>query len=198
LIFNDPIIAHYLRWLAENDPNEKTAYLVMSGQTEKTRLEIARLGGTLGGPKTQLVLKKNQKGWFNPNEQAKRGHKAAEINRLNQTGAWSSENLETLAKGGETMKNNPDIYLLQKLENLQKGRETQKKDGMNLGNKETQRFKSFQYWGVVLNGVRDFIDTEQRCDSIIPFVMHRLKRQNRFQNLWTPSLALRAEQASKK
>lgn len=124
LTFNDHIIAHYLRWIVENDPKDKTAYLIMSGQTENTRLEIARLGGTLGGPKTQVILKEQQKGWYNSDEQAKRGRKAAEINRLNQKGAWSAENLEILAKGRETMKKNSEVYLPQKSKNLQKGRET--------------------------------------------------------------------------
>jgi hypothetical protein len=109
---------------------------------------------------------------------------------VNQTGAWNPENLEILAKGRETINNNIDVYMPQKLKNLEQGRETQKKLKINLGNPEhhevmyTQRLKSLQYWGVEINGRRYSIDKEQRCylcettlDYYLKFAPSRQKKE---------------------
>lgn len=172
LLYNDHLIAHYLRWLMFGEPGDKTAYSVMSGQSQDIRLEIARLGGTLGGPKAQALFKEQSKGWFNSQGQARRGAKGAKTNKQNQTGAWDPENDQRLQRGRDTMNANPEKFLPQKIENFKKGRNTQKELGINLGSRTSQRLKSIKYWGVVLNGIRYSVDTEQRtylCETTLDY-----------------------------
>lgn len=167
LTFNDHTIAHYLRWIAYGHPGDKTAYLLMSGQTEDVRRERAQLGGTIGGPRAQAANKQNKIGWFNSDTQRKLGLKGAQSNRDNKTGAWSPLNSQILESGRKKMEANIEQYLPQRIQNLETGRETQKKLKINLGDPEAQRLKSIGYWGITLpglnNGVKYFIDTEQRC-----------------------------------
>lgn len=68
----------------------------MSGQSEDARVERARLGGTIGGPRTQARLKAEGRGWFNSETQARLGAMGAKINQKNQTGAWDPENEKQL------------------------------------------------------------------------------------------------------
>jgi hypothetical protein len=159
LTYEDHVLAHYIRWIEYKNPNDKLAFSVMSGQNIDIRKERAKLGGIIGGPLGQEILKKENKGWFNSEEQSKRGKKGAETNRINKTGAWDSDNLK---KANKILSENPDLYKEQKIKNLAKGLLTQKEKGINIADPLKQRLKSLKYHGVLLNGVRYSIDIEQR------------------------------------
>ncbi len=169
LTYEDHILAHYIRWIEFKDPKDKTAFSVMSGQTEDIRKERAKLGGVIGGPLGQKKLKEENRGWFDIEKQAERGKKGAETNRINKTGAWDPKNLN---KANETLAKNPDLYKEQRIQNLSQGLKTQKEKGINIGNPYKQRLKSLKYHGVLLNNVRYSIDTEQRtylCETTLDY-----------------------------
>nr|ALO21403.1 putative HNH homing endonuclease [Golenkinia longispicula] len=65
LTFEDHILAHYIRWVFLKNPKDRYAYRMMSTQNGDVRRERAVLGGKIGGPRTQQILKENNKGWYN-------------------------------------------------------------------------------------------------------------------------------------
>jgi hypothetical protein len=159
LTYRDHITAHYIRWRVYKDPRDLTAYKIMSGQVSDIRREIASLGGKIGGQIAQQQNKEHQRGRFNSETQRIRGQKGAAANKAQGTGAWDSANLE---KANKVQAKNPELYREQKLKNLETGRITQKQKGINIGNSTSQRRKSLQYRGIVLNGKYYSLDTEQR------------------------------------
>ena len=66
LTFNDHTLAHYIRWVVYKQNQDLTAerLTLMSGQSEDVRVERARLGGQIGGPKAQQQHKERQLGWL--------------------------------------------------------------------------------------------------------------------------------------
>lgn len=159
ITYEDHVLAHYIRWIEYKDPNDKLAFSVMSCQQIDIRKERARLGGIIGGPLGQKKLRDERQGWFSPDGQSQRGKKGAETNRINKTGAWDPDNLN---KANKVLAENPYLYKEQKIKNLAQGLLTQKEKGINIGDPSKQRLKSLKYHGVLLNGVRYSIDTEQR------------------------------------
>lgn len=169
LIYEDHILAHYIRWIEFKDPKDKIAYSVMSNQIVDIRKERARLGGIIGGPLGQETLKKENKGWFNSRAQSDRGKKGAQKNRINKTGAWDIENLR---KANQVLAEKSSFYREQRKKNLAQGLITQKEKGINIGDRYKQRLKSLKYHGVFLNGIRYSIDTELRtylCETTLDY-----------------------------
>lgn len=150
LTYNDHVIAHYIRWIVYNEEGDRVAWQVMSGQSVDIRRETARLAGRIGGVNVQQQHRQRGTGWFNSQGQRERGQRGAAVNREQGTGAFDPRNLE---RANNVLNENPELYRQQRLENLQKGRETQKRLGINLGNRESQRLKSLKRVGYIeLNG----------------------------------------------
>lgn len=144
----------------------------MSGQSEDVRRERARLGGQVGGPIAQQVLKKRGAGFFNIEAQRQRGRKGAAVNRVQGTGAFDPANLE---HANAVLKQNPEKYLPQQLKNLTQGRQTQKEKGIGIGDPDLQRFKSLMRFGTIeLNGKEYSLNTEHRiyvCETTLAYYL---------------------------
>lgn len=176
LTYTDHIIAHYIRYLVYNNQADKLAYSVMMGQEIDVRKERARLGGLAGGKVAQQKHRERGIGWFDSQGQSLRGKEGAEVNRIQGTGAFDPTNLEKANKALEiAKKNNPEHYNNLMLDNLSKGRQTQKSQGINLGDRVSQRLKSLKRFGfIVLNGKPYLLDHEQRtyvCETTLEYYL---------------------------
>ena len=170
LTFNDHTLAHYIRWVVYKQNQDLTAFNLMSGQSEDARVERARLGGQIGGPKAQQQHKERQRGWYDSAGQRVRGLRGAAVNREQGTGAYDPANLE---RANAVQKENPSLYRDQKLTNLAQGRQTQVQKGVGIGDSYLQRAKSlkrFEY--LELNGQVYSINAEHRiylCETTFDY-----------------------------
>jgi len=165
LTFNDHTLAHYIRWVVYKQNQDLTAFNLMSGQSEDARVERARLGGQIGGPKAQQQHKERQRGWFDSAGQRVRGLRGAAVNREQGTGAYDPANLE---RANAVQKENPSLYRDQKLTNLAQGRKTQVQKGVGIGDSYSQRAKSlrrFEY--LELNGQVYSINAEGKHKLVL-------------------------------
>jgi hypothetical protein len=55
LLFNDHVLAHYIRWIQYNETGDKIAYSVMSSESIEARKIKAVIAGSIGGPKVAFV-----------------------------------------------------------------------------------------------------------------------------------------------
>ena len=170
LTFNDHTLAHYIRWVVYKQKQDFTAFTLMSGQSEDVRVERARLGGQIGGPKAQQQHKERQLGWFNSAGQRDRGLRGAAVNREQGTGAYDPANLEL---ANAVQKENPTLYRDQKLTNLMQGRKTQVQKGIGIGDPYAQRAKSLRRLEYLeLNGQVYSINGEHRiylCETTFDY-----------------------------
>ena len=146
-------------------------------------------GGPKGGRIAQARHKERGVGFYNSEGQRLRAKKSVAVNREQGTGAFDPENIfkarEALAvaraEDPEKFANiekanlqkahkalaklkaeNPEEYVAHHQKRTAKGHQTQKEKGNNIYDPLSQRRKSLQYCGIVLNGVRYSCDTEQR------------------------------------
>jgi len=183
LLFNDHVIAHYVRWVQYNESGDKIAYSIMSAENVETRKIKASIAGSIGGPKAQKLFKDKNKGWYNTETQRILGIKGAEINRQNQTGGFDPLNIVKANEALNQKITNPlekaKFEKTQK-ENLKKGLATQKEKNINVGNPVSQRLKSIGFRGVVINNKRYYIDTEQRTylsDTTLDYYLEKAPKK---------------------
>ena len=143
------------------DLRDKAAFNMMKSQNPDIRRERASLGGQIGGPLSQMQHRARSTGRFSSANQSASGKRGAAVNRERGTGAF---NPEYLKRANQVLKQNAELYLPQKKANLSKGLETQKENGINIGNSVKQRAKSIEEHGIVLNGIRYWVD-EESCGS---------------------------------
>ena len=186
LTYDDHVIAHFIRWITYESPNDYVAYRLMSGQDVDARRARASLGGKIGGPKAQAQNKERGAGWFDRIGQMLRGQKGAAVNREQATGAFDPENLAKANKALALAKaKNPEKYTEQNLKNLERGRQTQKDLGINIGDPINQRRTSLLKWGIWLNGKRYYYDTEQRthvCETTFEYYVRYAPKRPRTKN----------------
>lgn len=155
LLYNDHVLAHYVRWVQYNEPGDKIAYSIMASENVEARKIRAVVAGSIGGPRAQKLFKETNKGWFNSETQRILGIKGAEVNRQNQTGGFDPLNLvkanEALEEKLKTPQEKAKFFQTQK-ENLEQGRNTQKEMQKNLGDPASQRLKSISFHGIVMCG----------------------------------------------
>lgn len=178
--YNEHAIAHYIRWVVYQKPQDLTAFNVMSGQSPDARRERAILGGKIGGPIVQKQNKERGVGWFSSEKQSELGKRGAAVNREQGTGGYDPANLE---KANQVLRDDPEKYRPQQLKNLAQGRETQKEKGINLGNPDQQRLKSLKRFDiVVLNGKEYSINTEHRiyvCETTLDYYLRYAPRKKK-------------------
>jgi hypothetical protein len=94
LTFAEHTMAHYLRYLQYGKIEDQRAYkLMLSNSTDEIRREKASFAGQIGGQKQQESLRKQNLGWYNADEQRKRGLKGAKTARERRVGAFDPRNL---------------------------------------------------------------------------------------------------------
>ncbi len=183
LLFNDHVLAHYIRWIQYNETGDKIAYSVMSSESIEARKIKAVIAGSIGGPKAQKLFKETNKGWFNSETQQILGIKGAEVNRQNQTGGFDPLNLAKANKALAQKLSDPQErakFEKTQKENLTKGLATQKEKQINIGDPLLQRLKSIQFHGVKIDNRRYYIDTEQRtylCDTTLDYYLAKAPNQ---------------------
>jgi len=179
LLYNDHIIAHYIRWIQYGHIGDKMAFSVMTGESIEARKIKASIAGTIGGPLAQKLFKETNKGWFNSEKQRVSGIKGAATNRINETGGFDPENIKKANKALQNKMQNPEqkcLFEEIKSDNLKKGLTTQKNKQINVGNAISQRLKSISYHGVLINNKRYYIDKEQRtylCETTLDYYLEK-------------------------
>lgn len=178
LLYNDHVIAHYVRWIVERNPRDRTAYNLMSTQNPDVRTERARLGGQIGGPITQQRNRERGAGRFSSSEQSSRGRRGAAVNREQGTGGFDPANIRRATEVANEM---AESLLPQRLQNLRRGLETQRSLGINVGDPVAQRRKSLMTHGLTFMGKFYTLDDEQRtsiCETSLEYYLHFAPKRN--------------------
>jgi hypothetical protein len=144
----------------------------MSGLTIDVRRKTAQMAGKIGGRIVQKQHKERGVGWFSSEGQRQRGIKGAAVNRRQGTGGFDKRNLE---KANKVLRENPELYLPQKVANLEQGRKTQKEKKINIGDPIQQRLKSLKRNGYIeLNNKKYYLDNEYRtyvCETTLEYYL---------------------------
>ena len=153
--FPEHIMAHYLRLLQYGNPKDRAALnLMLSNTNEERRREIASLAGSIGGKHSQQLLKQQNKGWYNSETQRKLGTKGAASARLKGVGAFDPSNLIKAVEEWQKKYQNDQNFRKKMQENLKKGLETQKKLKINIYDSLSQRIRSVNFHGVLVDNKR--------------------------------------------
>jgi len=153
--FSEHVMAHYLRTLQYgNQMDKSTLNLMLSNNNEERRREIAKLAGQIGGKNAQELFKQQKKGWYNSETQRKLGIKGAASARLKGVGAFDLANLLKAVQEWQKKYQNDSKFRNKMLENLKKGLKTQKELKINIYDSLSQRIRSVNYNGVLIDGKR--------------------------------------------
>lgn len=155
LTFPEHVMAHHLRFLQYQKYEDQTAVLLMlSNSNVDTRHLRASLAGSIGGKKQQQLLQEQNLGWFNSEVQSKLGRKGAAKARSLNVGAFDPLNKEKADIAWKDKYETDEEFQQKMKNNLQKGLETQRNTGKNIYNSISQRIRSVNYRGILVNNKR--------------------------------------------
>jgi hypothetical protein len=133
---------------------DKTAFLLMlSNSNEKTRRLRASFAGSIGGKKQQLLQEQNR-GWYNREIQSQLGKKGAAKARSLNVGAFDPQNKQKADIAWKEKYKTNETFQEKMKNNLEKGLETQRNTGKNIYNPISQRIRSVNYRGILVNNKR--------------------------------------------
>jgi hypothetical protein len=119
LTFAEHTMAHYLRYLQSGKIEDQRAYkLMLSNSTDEIRREKANFAGQIGGQKQQESLRKQNLGWYNADEQRKRGLKGAKTARERRVGAFDPRNLMKANKAWQEKYDSDPVFREKNRRNL--------------------------------------------------------------------------------
>jgi hypothetical protein len=119
LTFAEHTMAHYLRYLQYGRTEDLRAYRIMvSNSDEEIRLETASFAGKIGGRRQQELLREQNLGWYNSDQQRERGLKGAAEARERGVGAYDPQNLADANKAWKERYKSDPVFRSEIQQNL--------------------------------------------------------------------------------